>query len=174
MATRNKRLKIVDDFDNQCVTFTSPDGVTRSYSLGALPEKMITILAVNRLHNKLMDSYADADKFPDPWVPLTDTWQMLTEGNWSSRGGEGAERIGLFVEAYAAIKKLEISVVRDLVNSIEASDDEARKEALKLARANPQVKAHMARIAEERAKARRQAATEAAKKADAPALGDLI
>jgi hypothetical protein len=163
MAERNKRAKITESIADQTVTYQpyvagsdQLDGRTFVAELGKLSTDIQTRLALSRLRNKLMDSYSD--KTTDVIERVTDTFAMLENGDWDSRG-EGADRTSVFIEAYANVYKKPIDAVRTAVNNLataaENGDADADKK-LKAARADQHVKLEMANIAARRA-AERQA-----------------
>jgi hypothetical protein len=172
--TRNRRAKMDINTTDRTVTFTlfAPDGTLSAKSfvahLDKLPKEMQTMLALDRLRNKLMDSYSDPSS--DVIAACQSTYDTLLAGNWSATTkGDGADRISDFVVAYAHHHKLDVEVARTKINAAQMSDDADRKAALAEWRKYGPIVAHMNRLSAERAAARASASAAAAKTNKTPA-----
>lgn len=176
--TRNRRARMQIDPPTQTVTFSpfkpgthEPDGRTFVAELSRLPPAIVTLLALDRLRNKIMDSYADPKS--DIIAQCGETYKLLLAGTWAAPRGETAERTTLFAEAYASLKKLDLEDAKARINSILAGDDDDRKRTLDGWRRHPQIVAEMARISAAKAAEREKAARRAAKGSAEPDFADL-
>ena len=158
-ATRKRTVKYSWNADDRVLTQSINGEDVQKFDVSLLNNEIMDALAIHGLRQKLADAHAG--KIPDAEELSKDVWVGLVDGNWSSRG-EGGERAGLFVEAYAAIKMRPIDEIRQIVNAIEAGDDDDKKALLAKARANKDVVAKMRTLAAERAAARAEAANRAA------------
>lgn len=94
---RNTRAKITDNVEAGSCSFDFNDGgEVFEVKLSSLPKNIQKQLAVSRLHNKLMDTYADPDSNPRDEVMRA--VEMLRAGEWSERG-EGAPQQSLLADA---------------------------------------------------------------------------
>ncbi|HXI52000.1 MAG TPA: hypothetical protein VNH84_10860 [Candidatus Saccharimonadales bacterium] len=154
---------------------------------GGMPE-IGKRLALHGLKQKLADGHAAKDASPD--VATDEIYQNLVDGNWSTRGEGGGERVSDFIAAYVYMRRNDhaywqnsfgvgddeaarISAFRSRVNDIEEGDDEKAKLSLRNAKKHPNVQARMVAIAEERLKARKAAMREANKGKEVGELGDI-
>lgn len=158
-ATRKRLVKYNWNADERILTQFVNAEPMQSFQIAELSTDIMDMLAIHGLRQKLADAHAG--KIPEAVELSKDVWDGLVAGNWTSRG-EGGERAGLFVEAYAAIKQRPIDEIRNIVNAIEAGDDDDKKALLAKARANKDVVAKMRTLAAERAAARAEAANRAA------------
>ena len=114
VRTRNRRAKISDhngDDKGFGVHFESLEkpGETFFADCTQLPGFLKGIvgtitgqLVLSRVHNKLMDSYADSEQVPDALTEAREVFAELVKGVWSQRG-EGGPRITDFARAAAAL-----------------------------------------------------------------------
>lgn len=175
--TRNRRAKMDIDASAQTVTFRpfvpgtdQPTGEVFVAEYAPLPDAIKLQLGLDRLRNKLMDSYSDpAD---DVMASLRTTYDALLGGQWAIKGETG-ERTTLFIEAYAELKQKPLEDVRRRVYEIEAGDDAKAKANLAGWRKAPEFVARMAKIAERKARERSKAAAEAAKGAPQVELEEI-
>jgi hypothetical protein len=149
---RNTRAKIIDNLDLGQCHFTFAGGGEFTAKLAELPESIVRTLAVSRLHNKLMDSYADPNV--DPLDAVQTVYANLKTGVWSERGtGEGGVSIlaqVLFDMAVEADAPDRPSSVEEMDDFLEAQTKQARKEL----RAMPAVAARIAEVESQRKAAR--------------------
>jgi hypothetical protein len=176
--TRNRRARMQIDPAAQTVTFSpfkpgthEPDGRVFTAELSRLPPAIVTLLALDRLRNKLMDSYADPES--DILTQCGETYDMLAAGTWAAPRGETAERTTLFAEAYASLKKIDLEDAKARINSILAGDDDDRKRTLDGWRRHPQIVAEMTSISAAKAAERARVARKAAKGTAEPDFADL-
>jgi hypothetical protein len=167
--TRNRRAKMTQDMDAQSVTFTlfrpgtsELTDTTFVASLRELPSEIVTRLALDRLRNKLMDSYSDPTS--DILEECGKVYDGLKAGMWSLQG-ESVERSSMFIEAAAELWKSDVERVRAKVNEIDGGDDADAKRKLAEWRKDARILDIVARIGLERA--RKRAADAAARAAQA-------
>lgn len=161
---RNTRAKITDDVQAGSCTFEFNDGgdplVIR---LNELPKNIQRQLAVSRLHNKLMDTYADPDS--NPRHEVESAVAILKAGEWSERG-EGAPQQSLLADAIVAtMAKAGKTVDRDKTIAWLDGMEKEQRQAL---RKRPDVAAELAAI-EARRKAERASKLAAAAQSAQPA-----
>ena len=176
--TRNRRAKMTINTAAQTVAFapfqpgtSTPDGRVFIAALSRLPAPIVTLLALDRLRNKIMDSYADPES--DIIAQCNETFDMLAAGTWAAPRGESAERTTLFAEAYASLKKIGLDDAKSRINAITSGDDAERQRNLDAWRRHPQIVAEMARISAAKAAERAKTARLAAKGTDEPDFADL-
>lgn len=172
--TRARRAKMTIDTAAQTVTFAvwGPDGKTLAPASAdtlfvanyrSLPDDIKLRLGLDRLRNKLMDSYSDAGKTGIPILTSArETYDGLAAGMWEI-AGEAGVRLGHFVEAYARHFKKPIEDARKVVNDVAQGDDVEKKARLAGMRAHPTFVALMAAIAQEKAAERAKLTADAAK-----------
>jgi hypothetical protein len=158
MAERER--KVSKEVTDAGVNFEFHDGATLECTLSELPEDMVMKLALHGLSQKVGDSYSGEDAANCQTIAET-TWKTLMEGNWSSRSGGGGPRISQLAEALARATGKE---VQECVATIAEMDDDTKKDL----RAHPQIKALIAEIKLEKAKADQEKAS--AEAGEAPAL----
>ena len=177
-AKRQRRARMEIHTDTKTVTFTlfgangAPTDKTFTADLKKLPPAMVDMLALDRLRNKLMDSYSDPAS--DVLAQCASTYNTLLAGNWAaSTKGDGADRTTDFVTAYAAFHKLDVDVARGKINAVEIGDDADKKATLNAWKKHPPIVAHMHRISAERAAARASASATAARATPAAKLAAI-
>ena len=101
IMARNTRAKITDDVAAGSCTFDFADGGdVLVVKLSELPKNIQRQLAVSRLHNKLMDTYADTST--NPRHQVMGALEILKRGEWSERG-EAAPQQSLLADAIVMV-----------------------------------------------------------------------
>ena len=130
------------------IAFTN--GTNLTANLDGLDEAIINRLAIHGLSQKLGDSYVSADNITEAVAMAEGVWDGLQAGDWTVKGGSG---ITLLVEA---LHRLTGKPIEDCVEAKRAMDDDKLKAVMKAAN----VKAMIATIQAERAKAKADKASE--------------
>lgn len=138
--------KVTKEVSGSAVIFTFHDGEALTASLETLSPEIVNQLALHGLSQKIGDSYAGEDAANCQTIAEA-VWKSLTEGNWSTRTGEGGgPRISQLAEALARVTG---QTVQDCVAKIAEMSDDQKKDL----RAHPQIKAVTAEIKLEKARA---------------------
>ena len=137
--------KVSKEVTETGVNFEFFDGTAMSANLDALTPEMVNKLAIHGLSQKIGDSYSGEDAANCQTIAEA-TFKSLVDGNWSSRSGGGGPRISQLAEALARATGQEI---QDCVAKIAEMDDDTKKDL----KAHPQIKAIIAEIKLEKAKA---------------------
>lgn len=132
------------------VNFDFVDGETIACELHALPDDIITRLALHGLSQKVGDSYAGAESVGEARAMAQGVYDNLVAGTWAVRASRG----GKIIEAIT--RALGLSFDDALTKWNEKSDDE--KKAIKN---HPSIKVALAEIESERAAKLAEAASDA-------------
>lgn len=171
---RNKLAKKTPNEEAGTVTFEFTDGRTITVNVNDLPDNVRNIATLHGVSQKVGDSYAGAETVDEAYEAATDVVKNLQEGNWRVRaegGVGGAARATMLVEALfrATAAEGNPKTMDECEELIADMSDEQRKGLRNM----PQIKAHLDKIAAERAieRAERSAKNAANKPLDLSALG---
>lgn len=166
---RNRRAKIVDY--NQPKEGTTPlrfgchfdflNGRTFFADATKLPGYHESIvgtvlgqLAISRLHNKMMDSYADPTEVPDAEHEARTVYGELVKGVWSQRGEGGPK----YTDLARAVAELFGKTVDEAQSALDAQSKEQRKAISKDPAISAKVTEIQAKRAAEKLKEKQKAA----------------
>jgi len=152
--------------DNTGIDFEFYDGATLAAELDALPEDILTRLALHGLSQKVGDSYAGEDAANCQTI-AEKTLEALVKGEWSTRSGGGGPKISQLAEALARATGQEVAAC---VATIAEMDDDTKKSI----KAHPQIKALIATIKLEKATADAEKAAASANDESDMDLGALM
>lgn len=157
MAKRgSKAVKTVDGAQGT-VTFKFANGSELVARPGEFSDEIRTRLMLHGASQKIGDSYADDESVAEAYLSAKEVIAALERGVWSERT-PGEPRIGLLVEGLLRVRqKSHPDATMEQCQAVVESMDAEKKKAL---RANPQIKAAMAEIQAERARAEAEKSAE--------------
>lgn len=157
MAKRgSKAVKTVDPKEGT-VTFKFADSRELVVHPGEFSDEVRTRLMLHGASQKIGDSYADDESVGEAYLSAKEVIDTLSRGVWSERT-PGEPRIGLLVEGLLRVRaKSHPDTTMEQCQTVVEAMDAEKKKAL---RANPQIKAAMAEIQAERARAEAEKSAE--------------
>lgn len=153
------------DLDTGEFIFTFGDGEEKRFNVDSLPDEMKRQLMFHGFGQKAGDSYAGLSKsnnFTGAKSNVQDVYDQLARGEW--RGGRDSEarpRLDEVAQAIARIKGLEFDKAKAAVQEAYDSGEEGQAK-IKAWRAHPKIKAEIAAIRAEKARADLEAQGEGA------------
>lgn len=131
------------------VQFDFMDGTTQRYGLNDLSEEMVIRLAVHGLSQKLGDTYAGATSVKEAKGMVEELFTAMVNGDWTIKG-ERTGTGGILAEALSVVTGQPLEACAEKLREMEEEQTKALKK-------NPQIKAVIAEINLERAKAKAKA-----------------
>lgn len=95
--------------DGNKVVFTWADGKAFEADVTKLSKEIVHRLALHGLSQKLGDSYASAESLAEAKENLSDVWDTLAEGKWTSTRSGG----NIIVEALSRIMKISVEQAQE-------------------------------------------------------------
>jgi hypothetical protein len=171
---RNKLATYSFDTEAQFVAVKFSDGVEQKFDISAVDPAIMLHLAMHGLKQKSADSYAGAteavveglakDTLTYAKEQVRRVWEMLTQGEWSSRG-ESGPRVSMLAKAIAEALSIEIDDALERLEAMEEAD-------LKKVKANSSIQKILTRMKREALEKRE--AELAAKASDSEDLANLM